>query len=404
DPVKKIFSAKTEDQLNLIHKELLKDTSETGQDLSTVFAKEFKLVSEVLCEEHLDSTRTNSIQTIHQAPPSEAPEAPEVSEKLENNSTMPEAASDRPKEKEDIVLQESSKARDEIGTKSKLDSKSKNKVNQEKGSKVKPPANFEPSGKIAALGFVITPICGVLAGFLPALIYGLICSRGTFYCNLLIAGGVSYCSYFGIEMGVRLGKVRNRYFTTLMGVIAGLATIFGAWSGYALGLGVGFYAFNPASLWAIYKLCLSKGLLHNWGEQASQVCYALETLALFAPAIFMGWSSIQSYCEDCDQFLEEQADLNVGYCNDHKQLQSLIFKVSPQISQCFQRASQTVSGVIKFKGCSRCDNLFEIKVINRIIELDKHGNPVEKDTPIVESIVMDKRHITLIRKYILNRA
>ena len=189
----------------------------------------------------------------------------------------------------------------------------------------------------------------------------------------------------------------------MAGCVAGLGVILGAWIGFGLGVGLGTQIFNPVKLVEFYSLSVSKGRWQAMGPLVCHSFYAIEALAMLLPAFLFSGRIVGPFCESCQEFPETQTPLRVGYCVDEGMAKQCIMGVSQSLKNYFTAPNADHYGNFVFSVCKKCTNYYVLKLDNVTKTKNEKGRDVEQKNIIVQDIVMDRKHSSMLKKIIVSR-
>jgi len=179
---------------------------------------------------------------------------------------------------------------------------------------------YQPSGRVPFTGTLIMLTLGVAGAFVLAPLYAWsdihagfdklrLCVM-IFYAGL-VGGWVYLCSY--------LGKVRNRLFAGLVGLVIGCFAVYFAWTWFLCAYfdwEFGFLTMGPQDLWETIQQIAQHGLWEKKGVRVSETELKLwwsgEALGIVATAACLAAQQSRPFCEACGRWTAKTAGPAMG--------------------------------------------------------------------------------------------
>ncbi len=270
---------------------------------------------------------------------------------------------------------------------------------------------YEQSGEIGSLG----PVLLLIFGGSGAVICGAVYSFATWWINFVYLN-VILTLVVGIVVGMltgqisRLGRIRNKDFVLVMGVIFGVLSLYSAWV-------VCIFSFSdnetlilsPFRLWSVISWIAERGAWTVFEMRPKGlVLYAIwlsEALTIVVASAVAARTQVQDliYCEQCNRWADEPVTVSLlEPVADTEQLKIDL----EQGDYSYMDSLKTVDAEsdlftsLSVQQCSSCNNLNLLTVNSVAVTAGKDGKADLEESPIVLNLYIDPETYELFKSRI----
>lgn len=224
---------------------------------------------------------------------------------------------------------------------------------------------YQPSGRVPFTGTLIMLTLGILGAFVLAPIYAW-CDIHAGFDKLrlcvailyagLIGGWVYFCSF--------LGKVRNRLFAGMVGLVIGCFAVYFAWTWFLCVYDDWEFAFltlGPQELWETIQGIAQRGLWEKKGVPVSElelkIWWGGEALGVVATAACLAAQQGRPFCEACGRWTAKTAGPAMGLPTTASLKQDLEAEKYEELKKLIRiPAGGTVQTKATVYSCPDCDD------------------------------------------------
>ena len=192
---------------------------------------------------------------------------------------------------------------------------------------------YKPSGAVPLLGTILMQVFGTAAAFLLGGIY----AAANYYSPHFILTGLAVLVFgagvgFAINLGARIGKVRNPGFVMLLGTATGLLAVYFSWVFYIFlywrNFGVPFavWAWDPVVIYHNLQEFADLGIwqMESW-TPTGWVLYAfwaIEAAVVVLLSLAVSVANDAPYCDHCNAWTTKDKDVASFALTDEEQLKN----------------------------------------------------------------------------------
>ncbi len=250
--------------------------------------------------------------------------------------------------------------------------------------------NFEPIGMAYVLGIagggilLMSPIYSAGIKYIPMI-----------YLNILLTLGYGFASGFLVNLGGKMGKVRNNQLLTVTGLLMGVYALYCAWASYFT-IVLGEMVVSPITIMKYMEIVSEKG---SWSIKGSMVngaalyaVWAIEALIIIITGAFSAKIE-EPFCEDCNDWIETKDEIGPLEPTLHGDL----------IAKALQRSDFTILKAIKpsmdsesdhtkltMLRCLACNKKFFLTVTSVAFVINSKGKSERSETHIVKNLIINQ--------------
>jgi hypothetical protein len=255
---------------------------------------------------------------------------------------------------------------------------------------------YRSSGRVPFGAILLMQLAGGLTAALCAAIYAAIEWWNPFiYLTFLATFVFGFATGYAVNAAARIGKVRSRMFTGLIGTAAGILGVYLTWVFYSyclfrFGLKVELMLWNPLDLWDLMRQIMENPVWEMRGFKPEG--WMLAVLWLLEAGIIIGTSAMAAladdkpFCDPCDTWTDSTVSGAIMPVTDpealRRDLEAEKYGVLDDLMA--EPASPTNFYQAMIHSCPRCEESNFLTVSHVTITTDSEGNPQSKAEPVVK--------------------
>jgi hypothetical protein len=257
---------------------------------------------------------------------------------------------------------------------------------------------YKPSGAVPLVGTILMQLFGGVAALLLAALYAL----GTVYSPQMILNLIAVFVFgagvgYAVNLGARIGKVRNPGFIMLLGTATGILAMYLAWVFYIYFFarriaGLGFWIWSPEMIFTIMQGFAEEGIwsMKNWTPTgwvlwafwiAEAVCVVLLSLAVAV-------ANDTPYCDQCNIWTKKNKDVASFALAEPGPLKTQLEMEGYEILDALNGLPKDPADCLKatVHSCPNCEDTDYLTVSHSRIVVDGDGNQTTQETEIVKHL------------------
>lgn len=267
---------------------------------------------------------------------------------------------------------------------------------------------YRDSGAVPFGGTLLMLVCGIVTAVVLACVYAFLSYHNPFvYISFLGTAFFGLVTGGAVTFGSVLGKVRNPFFTRLVGLFVAAVALYCCWAFYlwallldnsnlamALGLQNAQLSFDPARMASLIQLINKNGLWSMFGgTPTGLVLYALwavEAIIIVGAIILVAGGSDAPFCESCNDWTDETADLLALEKTDFAELRNDLE------AESYSKLNELNTGehdpadclCLTLHTCPKCEEANYLTIKHTKITIDKEGDEQKEETDVVNRLAI----------------
>ena len=257
---------------------------------------------------------------------------------------------------------------------------------------------YKPSGAVPLVGTILMQLFGAIAAAVLGALYAL----GNFYSPsvwltgfgvLIFGAGVG----FAVNLGARIGKVRNPGFIMLLGTATGILALYLAWVFYIylfwrkIGFD-GLWLWNPADIFSMMGIFGEEGIwsMKSWTPKG-WVLYSFwiaEALIVVLLSLAVAVANDTPYCDRCNIWTKKQKDVASFALADPGPLKTQLEMEGYEILDALNGLPVDPANCLKatVHSCPQCEDTDYLTICHSRIVVDGDGNQTTQETELVKHL------------------
>lgn len=270
---------------------------------------------------------------------------------------------------------------------------------------------YRHSGKAPVLGLILIGIAGLVVTPILGVIYGyLLFYIPIIYLNLLVVFGYVYAVSYVLSRAAKFGKVRNNYLMGIAGFGFGLLAEYVGWvSWIAAIIGspvnlIGF--FYPREVLAIIMKIAQQGAWSFEGTTPTGIflylIWVTEALFVVGGITYMAVKALLKlpFCEESDAWADKRSIVGVFEpITNSKQFKASISQGSfSAFNELKPSQSNNHFTLLELYECDVCKNFFVLNVNDVVVTINNRGRRSSKTKSIVSNLIVTPITLASLRK------
>jgi hypothetical protein len=260
---------------------------------------------------------------------------------------------------------------------------------------------YKPSGAVPLAGTILMQLFGAIGAAVLGLLYALANLYSPFvlltlFAVFLFGAGVG----FAVNLGARIGKVRNPGFIMLLGTATGILAIYLAWVFYIYFFwrrqGGEFWAWSPGAIYEEMKVFAEHGLwsMKNWTPKG-WVLWAFwiaEAVVVVLLSLAISVANDAPYCDQCNVWTKKHKDVASFALADPGPLKTQLEMEGYEILDALHKLPFDPADCLKatIHSCPQCEETDYLTICHSRLVVDKEGNQTTQETEIVKQLRIDR--------------
>jgi hypothetical protein len=261
---------------------------------------------------------------------------------------------------------------------------------------------YKPSGAVPLVGTILMQLFGGLGAVVLAALYALANFYSpfvilTFFAVFIFGAGVGYA----VNLGARIGKVRNPGFTMLLGLATGILAMYLAWVFYIYltpdknGFR-GTWAWHPGEILAKMREYAQTGLwsMNNWMPKGWVLWAFWIAEAVFVVLLSLGVSVANDapYCDHCNVWTKKHKDVASFALADPGPLKAQLEAEGYEILDALHKLPTDPADCLKatIHSCPRCEHTDYLTICHSRLVVDSEGTQTTQETELVKQLRIDR--------------
>lgn len=257
---------------------------------------------------------------------------------------------------------------------------------------------YKPSGAVPLVGTILMQLFGALGAAVLGLIYALVNVYNplvilTLFAVFIFGAGVGYA----VNLGARIGKVRNPGFIMLLGTATGILALYFVWVFYIYlfwrrEVGVGPLFWSPSDIFDQMQLLAQIGpwSIKSW-TPTGWVLYSFwiaEAITVVLLSLGVSVANDAPYCDQCNVWTKKQKDVASFALADPGPLKTQLELEGYEILDDLHKLPTDPADCLKatIHSCPRCEDADYLTICHSRLTVDGDGNKSTQETEIVKNL------------------
>lgn len=276
---------------------------------------------------------------------------------------------------------------------------------------------YRDSGAVPFAGTLLMMGCGVVAAGVLSIVYGFL----DYYNPLIYVTGIGTVvlgigTGGAITFGSTLGKVRNRMYARIVGVVVGCLTVYLAWVWYlwaaqmdlrelheAIGLRQAELSFDPSRMLELIKLIADNGLWSIFGANPTGlVLYALwlvEAGLILGFTVMVAAGNDSPFCEPCNEWTDDDENVvvlqNTGHAELVRDLEDEQYEVLDRLRT--EALDPNDCLLVTLHTCPNCDESNYLSITHVLTTVNKKDEEEKAETEVIKNLWIPADLVELLK-------
>jgi hypothetical protein len=268
---------------------------------------------------------------------------------------------------------------------------------------------YKPSGAVPFAGTILMQLFGAAA----ACVLGGLYAAANYYSPSVLLTGFAVLVFgagvgFAVNLGARLGKVRNPGFILLLGTATGILAWYLAWvfyiSLYFHKLAqMGVWLWNPVDIFHMMGVFAEEGIW-SWKSwtPTGWVLYgfwAAEALCVVLLALVVSVANDTPYCDPCNSWTKPEKDVAHFALADPAQLKSDLEEERYEVLDKLHAQGADPADCLKavLHTCPQCEDSDYLTINHARLVVDGDGNETTQETEVVKHLRISRDMVEHLR-------